>query len=84
MANTLLSGMYAIVTRSSSEHQCVQLTAMLLAAEPGIDTGCVDVAVPKNICQMFQIMLRPIEAHCKQVPEVVGKDLLRHNTGRSA
>ena len=48
MANTLLSGMYAIVTRSSREQERIQLTAMLLAAEPGIDAGCVDIAVPKK------------------------------------
>ena len=59
---------YAIVTRSSSEHQCVQLTAMLLATEPGVDAGRIDIAVSQNICQMLQIMLRPIEAHGEQVP----------------
>ena len=81
MANTLLSGMYAIVTRSSREQERIQLTAMLLAAEPGIDAGCVDIAVPKNIRQMLQIMLLPIEAHGEKVPEVMGKDLLRRNPG---
>ena len=39
---------YAIVTCSSCEQERIQLTAMLLAAEPGIDAGCVDIAVPKK------------------------------------
>ena len=75
---------YAIVTRSSREQQCVQLTAMLLTAEPCVNPCCVDIAVSKNICQMLQIMLCPIEAHGEQVPEVVGKDLLRRNSGCGA
>lgn len=41
--------------------------AVFLAAEPGIDAGCVDIAVSKNIRQMLQIMLRPVEAHGEQV-----------------
>ena len=84
MANTLLSGMYAIVTSSSREHQCVQLTAMLLAAEPGVDAGRIDIAVSQNICQMLQIMLCSIEAHGEQVPEIVRKDPLRCNPGCDA
>ena len=73
-----------IVIQSSCEHQCVQLAAMLLAAEPGIDVGRVEIAVPQNIRQMLQIMLRPIEAHSEQVPQVVRKDFLRRNPGRDA
>ena len=64
---------YAIVIQSSCEHQCVQLTAMLLAAEPGVDAGRIDIAVPQNNRQMLQIMLRPIEAHSEQVPKIVGE-----------
>ena len=75
---------YVIVIQSSCEHQCVQLTAMLLAAEPGVDPCCVDIAVPQNIRQMLQIMLRPIKTHSEQVPKVVGKDLLRRDPGRGA
>lgn len=64
---------YVIVIQSSCEHQCVQLTAMLLAAEPGVDAGRVDIAVPQNNRQMLQIMLCPIEAHSEQVPKIVGE-----------
>ena len=84
MANTLLPGVYAIVTRSSCEQERIQLTAMLLAAEPCVNPCCVYIAVPKNICQMLQIMLCPIEAHSEQVPQVMGKDLLRCNPGCGA
>ena len=84
MANTLLFGMCAIVTSSSREHLYVQLTAMLLTAESCVNPCCVDIAMPRDIRQMLQIMLRPIEAHCKQVPQVVRKDILRRNPGRGA
>ena len=75
---------YEIVIGSSREHQCVQLTAMLLATESGIDASCVDIAVSQDIRQMLQIMLRPIEAHSEQMPQVVRKDLLRRNPGCGA
>ena len=55
--------------------------AVFLAAEPGIDAGCVDIAVSKNTRQMLQIMLRPVEAHGEQVPQIVGVHLLRRNPG---
>ena len=75
---------YVIVIQSSCEHQCVQLTAMLLAAEPGVDPCCVDIAVPQNIRQMLQIMMCPIKAHSEQMPKVVGKDLFRSDPGCGA
>ena len=84
MANTPLPEMYAIVTRSSCEQERVQLTAMFLAAEPCVNPCCVYIAVPQDICQMLQIMLCPIETHSEQVPQVMGKDLLRRNPGRGA
>ena len=76
--------MYAIVTRSSCEQERVQLTAMFFAAEPCVNSCCVYIAVSKNICQMLQIMLCPIEAHGEQMPQVMGKDFLRRNPGCGA
>ena len=62
----------------------VHPSAVFIAGGNDINSCCVDTAVAKNIRQFGDILFDTVKHSCKQVAQVVRKDLLRIDIGFSA
>lgn len=61
----------------TSQLQRIELPSVFLPADAGIDSGCVDIAMSQDVRQMFKVMLCMVEAHGKQMAQVMWKHLFR-------
>ena len=61
----------------SKQTQLFHLMAVLCAGGHDVDARRVDAAVAENICQFFNILLHTIESPGKELPQIVGKHLVR-------
>ena len=50
---------------------------MLEAGRDDIDPRGVNAAMPKDVCQLGNVLFDPVKSTRKQVPKVMGKYLLR-------
>ena len=61
----------------SKQTQLFHLVAVLCAGGHDVDARRVDAAVTENICQFCNILLHTIESPGKELPQIVGKHLVR-------
>ena len=68
----------------TEQPQPFQLPQMLRAGGQQVDSSGLDGAVAQNIRQLHYVLTGPVKGPGKQVPQIVGEDLIRRHAGSAA